>query len=139
VKKIMVVIKWVWQFPQNLVGFLLTRKYYMKSSRTTLDGRVTIYFKPFFRSGVSLGDYIILDKWYVGRDCVKTVCHEHGHQKQSMILGWFYLPLVGLPSILGNIWDRLFHKKWTNQRREKWYYNRYPEKWADLLGGVIRD
>jgi len=136
VKKI---IKWIWQFPQNLAGFLLTRKYYMKSSRKTLDGRVTVYFKPFFRSGVSLGDYIILDKWYVGRDCVNTICHEHGHQKQSLILGWLYLPLVGLPSILGNVWDRLFHKKWTSQRREKWYYSRYPERWADVLGGVIRD
>jgi hypothetical protein len=56
-----------------------------------------------------------------------------------LILGWLYLPLVGLPSIIGNIWDRLFHKKWSSDRREKWYYSRYPENWADKLGGVIRD
>lgn len=138
-KKTVNMIKWIWQLPQNLVGFLLTRKYYTKSSKKTSDGYVMVYFKPFFHSGVSLGNYIILDEWYVGRDCTKTVCHEHGHQKQSLILGWLYLPLVGLPSILGNIWDRLFHKKWDNQCREKWYYSRYPENWADKLGGVVRD
>lgn len=144
-KKIMSVIKWVWQLPQNLIGFLLTRKYEYKSVRClekTVDGRwITVYFKPFFRSGISLGDYIILDYYrYCGKACSRqAVAHEYGHSRQSLILGWFYLLLVGLPSIIGNIWDRLFHKKWTSDQREKWYYNRYPEKWADKLGGVIRE
>lgn len=114
----------------------------MKSSRKVIDGRMEIYFKPIFRSGISLGDYVILDKWYAGRMSKKTeqaISHEYGHQKQSLILGWLYLPLVGLPSICRNIWDRLFHKKWSASRRERWYYSGYPERWADILGGVIRD
>ena len=133
-------IRWLWQLPQNLTGFLLTRKYQFKGSRF-IDGKwINIYFKPLFCSGIDLGDYIILDYWYCGKACSRqAVAHEYGHSKQSLILGWFYLPLVGLPSIIGNIWNRLFHKKWTSNQREKWYYSRYPEAWADKLGGVIRD
>ena len=144
-KKIMNVIRWVWQLPQNLVGFLFTRKYEYKSVRClekTIDIRwITVYFKPFFRSGISFGDYIILDYYcYCGKACSRqAVAHEYGHSRQSLILGWLYLPLVGLPSICINIWDRLFHKKWTSDQREKWYYSRYPENWADKLGGVLRD
>lgn len=139
-KKITKVLKWMWQLPQNLVGFLLTRKYEYLSIRR-MDGKwVNVYFKSFFNSGVSLGDYIILDYWYCGRECSRqVVSHEYGHSKQSLILGWLYLPLVGLPSVIGNIWDRLFHKNWTSKQREKWYYSRYPENWADKLGGVVRD
>ena len=134
------IIRWVWQFPQNLVGFLLSRKYNYKSMRCVNGKWMPVYFKSLFRSGISLGDYIILDYWYCGRECSRqAVAHEYGHSRQSLILGWLYLPLVGLPSIIGNIWDRLFHKNWTDDQRNKWYYNRYPENWADKLGGVVRE
>ena len=134
------IVKWVWQLPQNLIGFLLTRKYQFEGSRLIDNKWIDVYYKSFFRSGISLGDYIILDYWYCGKACSRqAVAHEYGHSRQSLILGWLYLPLVGLPSIIGNIWDRLFHKNWTSDQREKWYYSRYPENWADRLGGVIRD
>lgn len=134
------ILLWLWQFPQDLIGFLLTRKYQFKGSRLICGKWIDVYYKSFFCSGVSLGDYIILDYWYCGKGCAtQMVAHEHGHSKQSLILGWFYLPLVGLPSIIGNVWNRLFHKKWTSNQREKWYYSRYPENWADKLGGVLRD
>lgn len=139
-KNIVNVIKWIWQLPQNLLGFLLSRNYtsthYCISNN---DKWIGVYFKPFFHSGISLGNYVILDYWYCGRASRQIIFHEYGHSRQSLILGWLYLPLVGLPSIIGNIWDRLFHKKWSSDRREKWYYSRYPENWADKLGGVVRD
>lgn len=140
IKSYINIIKWIWQLPQNLIGFLLTRKKQYKSEKY-IDGKWTnIYYKSFFRSGISLGEYIILDYWYCGKACSRQIfVHEYGHSKQSLILGWLYLPLVGIPSIVSNIWDRLFHKKWTSDQREKWYYSRYPEKWADKLGGVVRD
>lgn len=139
-KKIVKVLRWIWQLPQNLIGFLLTRKYEVKSARYVNDRWVNVYFKPLFRNGISLGDYIILDYYYCGKGLARQiVAHEYGHSRQSLIFGWLYLPLVGLPSIIGNIWDRLFHKNWTRDQREKWYYGRYPENWADKLGGVVRD
>lgn len=126
--------------PQNLVGFLFTRKYEMKSMRCVKGKWINVYFKIFFGSGVSLGDFIVLNYYqYCGKGCSRqAVAHEYGHSRQSLILGWLYLPLVGLPSAIGNIWDRLFHKNWTSEQRKKWYYSRYPENWADKLGGVIR-
>ena len=111
----------------------------MKSRRRVIDGTVGVYFKKCFGAGVSLGDYIILDTFYIGKTVENIILHEHGHQLQSKKLGWLYPPLVGLPSICRNVWDRLIHKKWTKERRTKWYYSGYPERWADKLGGVVRD
>jgi hypothetical protein len=119
---------------------MLTRRYKYKSIRHVKQKLVEVYFRPLFGSGVSLGDYIILDYQYCGKACSRQmVAHEYGHSKQSLILGWLYLPLVGLPSIVGNIWHRLFHKNWSDDQKEKWYYSRYPENWADKLGDVTRD
>lgn len=28
---------------------------------------------------------------------------------------------------------------WKYSARKKWYYSRYPENWADKLGGIIRN
>ena len=67
-----------------------------------------------------------------------TIKHESGHAQQSKRLGIFYLIIIGLPSISGNIFSRLFHKKWEPKKRILWHYNLPWEKWADKLGGVRR-
>ncbi len=124
------------QLPQNIVGYLLTRK----AVPAEING-IRVYFKDrFFRSGISLGKYIILDSIYKNnQELNNAVKHEHGHQYQSLFFGWLYLILVGLPSLVRNIWDRTAHKKWTYYSRYFWYYGGYPEKWADKLGGVVRN
>lgn len=88
-----------------------------------------------FNSAVSLGDYIIFQADCIATDSVK---HEKGHQKQSRMYGWFYLLIVGLPSIARNIWDRIVHKNWTTAQSAAWYYDGFPENQADRLGGVAR-
>ena len=51
----------------------------------------------------------------------------------------FFIVLIGISSaVFNNLWDRLFHRNWSTVERNKWYYNRYPENWADKLGGVVR-
>lgn len=121
------------QLPQNVLGFFLTRKGCYK---LYVRG-IPVYYKTgFFHSGISLGKYIIMDSCNQGS--VTSVMHEHGHQKQSLYLGWLYLVIVGLPSLLGNIWDRIAHSRWEYSRRCRWYYSRFPENWADSLGGVKR-
>lgn len=136
------ILLWIWQLPQNLIGFILTRFAKAKSNVRMYDGTVvTIYYtNNVFGCGVSLGDYIILDyKNYYGNAHAKILNHEHGHQIQSKYLGWFYLIIVGISSaIFNNLWDRLFHKKWTSVQRYLWYYSRFPENWADKLGEVKR-
>lgn len=128
---------WLWQLPQNLVGFIYSR-FAKKTSEWYFKGKYAfVYFVPCFKAGVTLGQYIILDPIYKKLSSGKllvTVQHEYGHSVQSKYLGWFYLLVVGIPSVFRNILNRINSKKFN----EKWYYSGYPEKWADKIGGVTR-
>jgi hypothetical protein len=117
---------WLWQLPQHLLALLLIHLWGAKYS--SLQG-VWWIEKPDI--GVSLGQYILLDKGY----SAVTIKHEHGHSRQSLIFGPVYLLAIGIPSaVFANLWDRVFNKNWTGTRRERGYYGRYPEKWADGWG-----
>jgi hypothetical protein len=137
-------ILWLWQFPQNFLGFIFTRFADTSTTVNVFDskiGSVPVWYMPLFRSGVSLGDYIILDNVYItcpANELSRIVSHESGHQKQSLMLGPLYLIAVGFVSAARNIWDRLFHGKWDGQKRTEWYYGGWPEKQADKLGRVER-
>jgi hypothetical protein len=112
----------IWQLPQNLLGLLL-----VKVLRAEMFERIddVVVYKTKYNIGISLGDYIIVRQG-------TSIKHEYGHSKQSKILGWFYLIVVGLPSITFNILTRMGILK-----RED-YYTRFPENWADSLGDVDR-
>lgn len=121
------VLLWLWQLPQNLLGLLVIL--FTGAHKTAECYRTTKRF------GASLGEYVILGDVYANATTIK---HEQGHQKQSKYLGPLYLILIGLPSASGNVWDRLFHKKWPVSKRISWYYSLPWEAWADKLGGVKR-
>lgn len=126
----------IWQLPQNIIGVICSIKADTYRSIFANDNElVVVYFKPWFRSAVSLGDTIIMDNllWDRSHDEFhKSLNHEHGHQIQSRILGPLYLPIIGLLSLLGNIVFRIFKIK------SKYYYKLPWEAWADKLGGVVR-
>lgn len=123
------IIMWIWQLPQNLLGFVISLFCeYDKEKKVYWCGKL-------FRSGVSLGNYIIFDSRLKDIDnqrFVKMNLHEIGHQNQSYLLGWLYLVVIGLPSLVWNVLHRWFFK-------DKDYYSFYTEKWADKLGGVKCD
>jgi len=122
------VLLWLWQLPQNLAGWCISRNANMLQ---IYFGNV--YFKKFYKSGVSLGSYIILDNCYRNSTLLlNAVKHERGHQKQSLYLGPLYLLIIGLPSFIGNIYSRITHKS------SEWYYSQPWEAWADKLGRVER-
>ena len=62
--------------------------------------------------------------------------HEYGHSIQSMILGPFYLLLVGIPSIF---WCRIPAAGRSWRTGEKSYYSFITERSADRLGGNSTD
>jgi hypothetical protein len=133
--KLTKILLYIWQFPQILLALLIINITNKKAQILYKDKKIYFFGKNIL-SGVSLGEYIILSEYVKDK---ATLDHEYGHTIQSRIFGPLYLLVIGLPSAIGNnLWDRLFHKKWTFLRREKWYYSRYPEKWADKLGGVNR-
>lgn len=125
-------ILYLWQFPQNFIGWLIIQTQKPKKSTIKIgELELKVYFVPrLFHSAVSLGNYLIFDK----RTCLSnnSFLHEYGHQKQSKMLGWLYLPVIGLPSLCINIYSRIFEKTAV------WYYSKFPENWADKLGGVKR-
>lgn len=108
-------ILYLWELPQNLLGLLLV--VYFQAEK-----KDNYWFSKGIVSAISLGNYIITRK-----EDDDTIKHEQGHQKQSRILGWLYLVVIGLHSILWAI----FHGK-------RDYYSFYTERWADKLGGIER-
>lgn len=119
-------ILFIWQLPQNLVGLLLFA-FYKRGSRDMYYHGVRVRVNRRFHSGISLGRYILLRKitrW--------NRQHEYGHAVQSMRWGWLYLPVVGLCSLLHN----LFGEYKRNPAVD--YYHYWTERQADRLGGVKR-
>lgn len=141
-KKFLNIIKevalYIWQLPQNLIGLLLMLFYTNDGKYTVSNGNIVMFSRN-MPGGISLGKYSIISRLYIEKTEEETlntdvVKHEaFGHGKQSRILGPFYLPVIGLPSI---IWATLYGPviKYTKNG----YYKFYTEKWADKLGGVIR-
>lgn len=126
-KTIKNILLYVWQLPQNLLGLLLFAVYKNGSKDVSYKDAI-IRFNPRFRSGISLGRYIVLKhdgKW------LKE--HEYGHCRQSKRWGWLYLPIPGLVSLLHNMYCVCENHKHGS------YHNIWPENEADRLGGVVRN
>ena len=100
------------------------------------DGRLVVESKG---TGISLGHIVFWShessRWH-DLD-IRNRAHELGHTKQSRLLGWLYLPVIGLPSISRAAYA-LAHREVTGRQWTR-YYEGYPENWADRLGGVIRE
>lgn len=127
---------YLWQLPQNILGLILLLWYKHEKVYHRLNGR-TFYFTTEMPSGISIGNYIIMNR----EDKEDGMKHEYGHSIQSRMLGPLYLLIIGLPSLCGNIYDALFHTSfngWTYEMSYKWYYNQPWEAWADKLGRVTR-
>ena len=131
-KKLLNVLLYIWQLPQTILGWILLKIYGWEYRELKRFPRVKIYFCPKFPGGISLGKYILINPKYNGEDmnALITRHHEYGHCVQSMMLGPFYLLIVGL-------WSALRAR--FNLYKKGCYYKSFPENWADKLGGVKTD
>jgi len=128
------ILFWIWQFPQNLLGLFMLLLYRHEKEYHRLNGR-TFYYTTEMSSGISLGNYIIMNR----ADREDGMKHEYGHSIDSRRWGPIYLLVIGLPSMMGNIYDRLFHRHWKYSKSCRWYYNQPWEKSADKNGEVDRE
>lgn len=105
---------------------------YGKPEKETYKG-VTYYWFKDWRNGISLGKYVLLGMIYYRMDIVK---HEYGHTCQARRQGPLYLLITGLPSGLGNLYNRYARKKykWTREESTKSYYTKPWERKADEYG-----
>lgn len=121
-------IKWLWQFPQNMLALCIEGILCQAAYR---EGKVcgnTIIVNNVLPSAMSLGDYLFVNFM----SSQKSIQHEYGHSKQSNILGPLYLIVIVIPSLLHNIVHYLCSKigiKWN-------YYSFYTEYWANKLVGI---
>lgn len=120
-------IQWTWGFPQNFVGLLMfigckiakcKSKKYKNAIETKWDNKY---------GSVSLGMFIFLDN-----DKDETLAaHEYGHSIQSLILGVFYLFVIGIPSFCWAVFGSKYRTK-----HNKTYYEFYTESWANKIAGL---
>ncbi len=118
----------LWELPQLFLGFLFFIFLFHKiKSRLYYKDAFVIFVKG-FPGGISLSWIIFLDEKYLQNK--NAVRHEYGHTIQSLYLGWFYLFIVGVPSITrAFIWRKF-------KLESKKYYSGFPESWANKLGKV---
>ena len=127
----------IWQLPQHIIAYIIMLvKHKSIESMTNDDGILYYLVDNLFNSGISLGNYIFLDS--NGYYDYKTIKHEHGHQIQSLMLGPLYLIVIGLPSITGNIINRITRMYFRKYYDSNFYYKQPWEAWADRLGRVDR-
>lgn len=124
--KIKNILKSIWELPQNALGYIVYRETEAMYTHSYKGANVYAWCK---RNGLSLGKHIFVPI-DAGSDFIK---HEYGHTTQSRYLGWFYLLVIGLPSL---IWCGCFEE--YRKKHGISYYSFYTEKWADKLGGVER-
>ncbi len=118
------ILIWIWCFPQMLAGFA-----FQKITKSVKNGNFYQHKCNF--GSVSLGTYVFLRPAHWNDENTKR--HELGHTKQSLYLGWLYLPVIGIPSL---IWCGCF--KEYRKKHNISYYSFYTEKWADKLAGIER-
>ena len=121
-------IKWLWQFPQNILALCIEGILCQAAYREGKADGNTIIVNIVLPSAMSLGDYLFVNPM----SSQKSIQHECGHSKQSDILGPLYLIVIGIPSLLHNMAHYLCSKigiKWN-------YYSFYTESWANKLVGI---
>lgn len=137
-KRIKKIALYVWQLPQNLLGLLLIA-FYRPERMHTMENGNRICFANRMRGGISLGKYSLVNTSHYRKDINEslkrdTVRHEAiGHATQSLYLGWLYLIVIGLPSI---VWAMLYGR--VIEPTKNGYFQFWTERWADKLAGVKR-
>jgi hypothetical protein len=116
----------IWELPQTVLAAIIIILFKRRVTKRISYGLANILYMKGFPGGISLGRFIILNEKHSDKQFPRK--HEYGHSIQSLYLGWLYLLVVGIPSLIRSIVWRLF--KLDSYK----YYAGYPEKWANKLG-----
>ena len=119
------ILLFIWQLPQNIVGFFMWLFFKICGSVSEIGAIKwsSAYKSRYMRGGISLGIFCFLDSTlsrypaYIAHELV-------GHTKQSRMLGFLYLPIVGLSSLL---------HAWLYDPEKSCYYDFWCEDWANCI------
>jgi hypothetical protein len=123
--------QWTWGLPQTLLGAALYAVHRKDEHFDYHGAKATAWDKD---TGISLGKFIFVPRKAGGSADSFLLEHEYGHTLQSLILGPFYLFVIGIPSI---VWASIYPSKRFPYTKNG-YYAFYTEKWADKLAGIVR-
>lgn len=124
---------WTWCLPQTLLGAAVYLAVRWRSAiiEELQYGEVRLVHMKNRKllGGIALGrwNFVTDRRW---NDNSQTREHEYGHTRQGFIFGPLYLLVIGIPSAF---WLVLSH---LSPHIKRTYSERYPENWADRLGGV---
>ena len=126
------IISFIWQLPQNIIGAILLFVFsFFGKCKACVSDDIKYHSVSLMCNGdgISLGQFIFLgDGGNRHTNWQFTLHHEFGHSIQSKILGWFYLLVIGLPSLCWAIVAQFSFSVICN------YYWFYTESWANKLG-----
>lgn len=117
-----------WGVVQTLVGAVMFLLFASKPHRMYHGAVVTVWNA---KGSISLGMFVFLSDRHGEALGERVLLHEFGHTIQSLILGPFYLLVIGLPSV---IWAGMPPLARLRSRRGISYYRMYTERWANHLG-----
>lgn len=127
-----------WGILQTLCGSVL---YLINRKEKHFSYKGAIVSEWNYKSSVSLGMFIFLSKKrmfipkYSQKELLeRLLVHEYGHTIQSLILGPFYLFIIGLPSM---IWCCVPRMETYRKEKNRSYYSLYTEKWANYCGEKV--
>ena len=138
--KITVIIVFIlnstWGVIQSGIGFILfllflnKPHYWYKGSIVTIDA---VKKDIPLSGGVSLGIFIFITSNIKKEQASESrlVNHEYGHSLQSILLGPLYLLIVGIPSMVWNMFFKNYRRKHNID-----YYSFFVERWADKWGKI---
>lgn len=99
VDKIKEILLWLWQFPQHIIALGIISLFQVHVYFYKDIEKSKVYKNAIFPNPFTLGKYIFVLK----KTTNKSIKHECGHSKQSRILGIFYIPIIGIPSLIHNM------------------------------------
>ncbi len=139
---IAVCIQWTWGILQTVGGFAVFLRYIHCPHKFYKGVVRTVWTSS---AGLSMGMFIFTPCEPEADDqssnaqkerayCERVAIHEYGHTFQSLLLGPFFLFVIGLPSI---VWAG--SKRLSRMRREKHipYTRFFCERWASSWGEKV--
>lgn len=123
-----IILQCTWGLLQTLVGavfFLISIRY----KHSFYHGAI-LTERPGL-GGVSLGLFIFVSSENGEEYLNKTSVHEFGHTIQSLFLGPFYLPVIG---VISGLWCSLPYFNKLRKEKNIPYSACFTESWADECG-----
>ena len=139
---IYLIIQSTWGVIQSFLGMIIFFLH-IKDKHYFYHGAIITEWSG--KSSVSLGLFVFITKDpyffdklqhnYTKEDLSKRLLvHEYGHTIQSLILGPFYLIIMGIPSTLWGFLPSLNKKRIEKNIS---YFSFFTERWANYLGEKV--